>query len=131
MPRSPSAAPAPLGLLLSLLLAPAAVGAQGTPTLAELAPSPGGSPSRADRERGRFTVEEVIGPIPLTSSVTAEPTYEGRANGSFNAFVKLKGVLVVYPRWTSPPSKDYEIRLGVGYHPPSSRGRRSRVGFSV
>ena len=100
----------PLGLLLSLLLAPAAVGAQGTATLGELAPSlslraseaegiapqdSGGSPPRADRERGRFTVEEVIGPIPLTSSVTAEPTYEGRANGSFNAYVKLKGILVV------------------------------------
>jgi hypothetical protein len=46
-------------------------------------------------ERRRFTVEEVVGPIPLTSSVTAEPTYEQRANGTFDAYIKLKGILVV------------------------------------
>jgi hypothetical protein len=46
-------------------------------------------------ERRRFTVEEVVGPIPLTSSVTAEPTYEQRANGTFDAYIKLKGILVL------------------------------------
>jgi len=46
-------------------------------------------------ERKGFTVEDVIGPIPATSSVTEEPTYEQRANGTFNAYVKFKGILVV------------------------------------
>jgi hypothetical protein len=89
---------------------PVAVGAQGTGALVELAPHLslrgaradgatasdfGGSPPREGGERRRFTVEEVIGPIPLTSSVTAEPTYEQRANGTFDAYMKLKGILVV------------------------------------
>jgi hypothetical protein len=99
-----------LCLLLCLLIMPVAVGAQDTGALVELAPhlslggaradgitAPdlGGSSSREGGERRRFTVEEVIGPIPLTSSVTAEPTYEQRANGTFDAYIKLKGILVV------------------------------------
>ncbi len=63
--------------------------------MVSLRPDLGGSPSREGGERRRFTVEEVIGPIPLTSSVTAEPTYEQRANGTFDAYMKLKGILVV------------------------------------
>jgi hypothetical protein len=25
----------------------------------------------------------------------------------------------MYPRWTSPPSKDYELRLSIGYQLPA------------
>src|SRR5262245_21183568 len=64
-----------------LLVVPVGVGAQGIATLAELAPfvslgdargedapvsDAGVSPPRAGAGRSGFTVEEVIGPIPLT-----------------------------------------------------------------
>jgi hypothetical protein len=99
-----------LCLFLYLLVMPVAVEAQGAATLVELvpnlslrgaraygvtAPDSGGSPPRDGEERRRFTVEEVVGPIPLTSSVTQEPTYERRANGSFDAYITFKGILVI------------------------------------
>jgi hypothetical protein len=35
--------------------------------------------------------------------------------GRWNVSLQVMG----YPRWTSPPSKDYEVRLSVGYHLPA------------
>jgi hypothetical protein len=99
-----------LCVLLCLLVMPVAGGAQGGPALVELAPNlslgdtrpdavatsdHGGSPPRGSGEPRRFTVEEVIGPIPLTSSVTLEPTYGQRANGTFSAYINVKGILVI------------------------------------
>jgi hypothetical protein len=92
----------PLCLLLGLLVGPVAAGAQGAAALARLASGLSLEGARGDaaipRQGARprpFTVEEVIGPIPLTSSVTGEPTYEQRADGSFDAYLKFKGILVV------------------------------------
>lgn len=97
-------------VLLGLLAMPVAAGAQGAATLAELAPvlplgdarrtdapvqdSSGSSPRESADQPG-FSAADVISPIPVTSSVTLEPTYERRANGTFNAYVKFKPVLVV------------------------------------
>ena len=89
---------------------PVAVGAQGAATLAELAPGlsledarhddaavrdSSTSPPRDGVDQPGFSAAEVISPIPVTSSVTLEPTYVRRADGTFNAYVKLKPVLVV------------------------------------
>ena len=45
--------------------------------------------------RSRFSLDDVLDPIPKTSSISWQPTYEQRANGSFNAYVKFKPVFVV------------------------------------
>ena len=102
--------PVSLGLFLCLLVMPIAVSAQGAAALVELvpnlslrgaradgvtAPDSGGSLPRDGEDPRRFTVEEVVDPIPLTSSVTQEPTYERRANGSFDAYINFKGILVI------------------------------------
>jgi hypothetical protein len=100
-----------LALMLSLAAAPGVAGAQGTAApLAGLAlPSslanarPDGAPIRdaclsSPREsagQSGFTLDDVLDPIPKTSSINWQPTYEHRTNGSFNAYVKFKPVLVI------------------------------------
>ena len=66
-----------LGLIFCLLTTPAVTGAQD------------------DTARPGFSVADVLGPIPKTSSVTWQPTYQRLTDGSFEAFVSFKPILVV------------------------------------
>jgi hypothetical protein len=103
-------------VILCLVTTPVIVGAQGTATLADLAPrlslgdarlddalawnlaahaqatDSGVSSPRDGADQRGFSVEDVIGPIPLTSSVTWEPTYQQRTNGTFNAYVNYRAL---------------------------------------
>ena len=108
MPRSTA-----LALVLSLVMLPAGVAAQGASAtaLAELAPSLslGAAPlddaripdlgtsssSRDNGEGGAFSLEDVLDPIPKTSSVTVQPTYQRNTDGTYEAYVKFKPVIVV------------------------------------
>jgi hypothetical protein len=74
----------------------------------------------------------VIGPIPLTSSVTEEPTYEQRADGSFNTYIKFKGILVVESGLT--PFHAHRMADSRGRRrewPHERRGWRPHVADSV
>jgi len=110
-------------MALSLLTTPVAVEAQA-PLLS-----------------ANYSLEDVLDPIPKTSSVTFQPTYEQLTNGAYNAYVKFKPVLVVESgvplvsriEWPIPEMdnengqtnagvgdlKDFELRLSVGYHFPA------------
>src|SRR5262245_24057477 len=108
MPRSTA-----LALVLSLVMLPAGVAAQGASAtaLAELAPSLSlaaaplddaripdlgtSSSSRDNGEGGAFSLEDVLDPIPKTSSVTVQPTYQRNTDGTYEAYVKFKPVIVV------------------------------------
>jgi len=55
-----------------------------------------GTSSQADNgERRAFSIDEVLDPIPKTSSITLQPTYERRTDGTYDAYVKFKPVIVV------------------------------------
>jgi hypothetical protein len=135
-------------LLYLLLVVPVAGVAQETAALSELTPflsltetrgedSPArdaglSPPPRDGAGRRGFTVEEVIGPIPLTSSVTEEPTYEQRADGSFNTYIKFKGILVVESGLT--PFHAHRMADSRGRRrewPHERRGWRPHVADSV
>src|SRR5262245_927074 len=107
MPRSTA-----LALVLSLVMLPAGVAAQGASAtaLAELAPSLSlaaaplddaripdlgtSSSSRDNGEGGAFSLEDVLDPIPKTSSVTVQPTYQRNTDGTYEAYVKFEPVIV-------------------------------------
>jgi len=98
-------------LILWLAATPAVVSAQGTAaSLAELAPSlslgdarlddasvrdTGVSSPPDDTERRGFSLDDVLNPIPKTSSASWQPTYQRNTNGTYNAYVKFKPILVV------------------------------------
>src|SRR5215831_12858411 len=46
-------------------------------------------------ERTSFSTGEVLDPIPKTSSITFQPTYVRRTDGTYQAYVQLKPVIVV------------------------------------
>jgi hypothetical protein len=86
--------------LLAVLLLPGAAGAQGAATLADLAPmlsldaarlddapafDSGASPQPERVEERGLSAADVISPITVTSSVTWQPTYERRADGSITS----------------------------------------------
>jgi hypothetical protein len=50
-----------------------------------------------------------------TSSVPLDLVVGKVLGGRWNLNVKA----TVYPRWTSPPTKDYELTLSIGYHFPA------------
>ena len=94
-------------MVLHLLLgAPVAVEAQAAATLTELPPllsADSGAFSLREEPQANapaprslgYSLEDVLDPIPKTSSVTWQPTYQQRTNGTFNAYVKFKPVLVL------------------------------------
>src|SRR5215472_4481261 len=100
-----------LAVIFYLAVPPAGVAAQGTTTtLAEFVPplsfgvsrlgdtalrdlSSTSSPENA--ERTSFSTGEVLDPIPKTSSITFQPTYVRRTDGTYQAYVQLKPVIVV------------------------------------
>jgi hypothetical protein len=51
------------------------------------------SPEKAERKT--FSTEDVLDPIPKSSSITLQPTYDRRTGGTYDAFVKFKPILVV------------------------------------
>jgi hypothetical protein len=133
-----------VAVILCLLATPAAVRAQSAATLAELAPrlslgdaglapgrdaathSPATStetfPRRERVEPRGYSVEEVLDPIPLTSSLTAQPTYQQLANGGFNAYIKFRPILIVESglplftriEWPAPQVDDENGPTNVG-----------------
>lgn len=50
-----------------------------------------------------------------TSSVPLNLVVGKVLAGRWNVSLQATG----FPRWTSPPSNDYELRLSVGYHVPA------------
>jgi len=100
-----------LAVIFYLAVPPAVVAAQGTTTaLAEFVPPLSFGMSRLDdtgfrdlgatsapesAERTSFSTGEVLDPIPKTSSITLQPTYVRRTDGTYQAYVQLKPVIVV------------------------------------
>jgi len=48
-----------------------------------------------ETEQKSFSTEDVLNPIPKSSSITLQPTYDRRTGGTYDAFVKFKPILVV------------------------------------
>ena len=100
-----------LGVIMYLAVPPAGVAAQvATTELAEFLPPLSFGMSRLDdtglrdrsttsspenAERRSFSTGEVLDPIPKTSSLTFQPTYVHRTDGTYQAYVQLKPVIVV------------------------------------
>jgi hypothetical protein len=100
-----------LAIIFYLAVPPAGVAAQGTTTtLAEFVPPLSFGVSRLDdtglrdlgatsspenAERTGFSTGEVLDPIPKTSSITFQPTYVHRTDGTYQAYVQLKPVIVI------------------------------------
>ena len=100
-----------LAAIFYLAILPTGVAAEGTTTaLAEFVPPLSFGVSRLDdtglrnvstisspenAERRSFSTGEVLDPIPKTSSMTFQPTYVRRTDGTYQAYVQLKPVIVV------------------------------------
>src|SRR5262245_17749262 len=100
-----------LAAIFYLAVPPAGVAAEGnTSALAEFVPPLSFGVSRLDdtgfrdlgatsapetAERTSFSTGEVLDPIPKTSSITFQPTYVRRTDGTYQAYVQLKPVIVV------------------------------------
>ena len=100
-----------LAVIFYLAMPPAGIAAQvSTTALAEFLPPPSFGVSRLDdtglrdlsttsspenAERRGFFTGEVLDPIPKTSSINFQPTYVHRTDGTYQAYVQLKPVIVV------------------------------------
>src|SRR5215467_8805725 len=100
-----------LAVIFYLAMPPAGIAAQvPTTALAEFLPPPSFGVSRLDdtglrdlsttsspenAERRGFSTGEVLDPIPKTSSINFQPTYVHRTDGTYQAYVQLKPVIVV------------------------------------
>src|SRR5215510_11007408 len=99
-------------LVLCLLVSPAGVAAQeSTKSLSELVAPPSFGVSRLDdtglrdfsgtvsspanAERRGFSIDDVLDPIPKSSSISLQPTYVRRTDATYQAYVQFKPVIVV------------------------------------